>query len=399
MTDYIAHAEKQAAAYAAKRKKQATDAIAEANKVYDARQQAAREETAAAVREAEQNALDVLDTEAVTKQLQWQQVREAMANWGLTGSGSEQARLRGVSSSAHRREQTAHLTRDEATAALSAALKRTEQEIADARRNTVLTEKAAATEDALTQRNKLLGDAYDAAAKEEAARIKAEQAAAEAAQKLAWEREKADKAAKEKAEAARKKEEEAAAKAAQKAKEAAEKAAQKKKEDAAKAAQKAKEAAEKAAQKKKDDAAKAAAAKAKEEKEKAKQQATDAKAAAKAAESNRKKALEELLDDNLIQGDIYAEALVSGWSPSRAIQAQEERNTYDKIIEDAQGVYQTKGFNTAMAFVAKYDLPDAQLDRLCTVLKVTRPRVDKALAEYQRFVERSPLAQRLDSLF
>ncbi len=174
MTDYVTKAAAEAEEYDKQRKQQAAEAIAQTNAAAAAEAQAALDETGAAIRDERRAALDTLDTAAVQKQLTLRQVRERMANLGLTASGTEAAGLQAAAVTETRQRQAAQRSRDEAVAALTEALRRTEATIESERAASELKETQDAEQDSASNRTKLMNAAYAAEAKEEAARVKAE---------------------------------------------------------------------------------------------------------------------------------------------------------------------------------------------------------------------------------
>lgn len=174
MTDYVTKAAEEAEEYEKQRKQQAAEVIAQTNAAATTAAQAAQDKTGAAIRDERRSTLDTLDTAAVQKQLTLRQVRESMANLGLTASGTEAAWLKAAAVTEKRQQQTAERTRDEAITALTEALSRTEAEIESERAAAELKEMQDAEQDSASNRTKLMDAAYDAEAKEEAARVKAE---------------------------------------------------------------------------------------------------------------------------------------------------------------------------------------------------------------------------------
>lgn len=185
MSKYEASALAQADAYEKERKKQADAVIAQITADADAKTQAAVDETGAAIRTEQRSLLDTVDAAAVERQVTLGQAKEALARLGLTGSGRENAARHAAAVTETRRTEHARRTRDDAVAALTEALSRREQEIAQARDAAVLEETLDAEQDALTERNKLLEAAYKAEATETAAKLKVSQAARETAARAA----------------------------------------------------------------------------------------------------------------------------------------------------------------------------------------------------------------------
>ncbi len=190
MTEYEKEAIKTADEYYALRKKQAQEAVDQSNAAYAAQLEEVQTEAGDAIRREDQAVLDALDTAAVEEAVTRQQVREAMANWGLSASGTEQAHLQAARSAAVRQGERAVRERDSAVKALTEALQRTEQEIETARVAAESREIRDAEQDIWEQEDKLLMAAWDAEAKEEAARIKAEQKEASDKRKAELEAEK-----------------------------------------------------------------------------------------------------------------------------------------------------------------------------------------------------------------
>ena len=146
---------------------------------------------------AEQSRLAAVDTAAVKAALTRKTVRDTLARQGLTGSGTETARLRGADYAETLARRRADETRDEAAAAATA--KRVK---ADAAIDRALAEDtAAATQKADSEiekrREMLVKAAYAAESKEEAARIKAEASKEKLELKLSDEQKLQEKARKE----------------------------------------------------------------------------------------------------------------------------------------------------------------------------------------------------------
>ncbi len=396
MSNYVKDAKTEADSYAKRRKQQALEVIENINAEAAAEKQAAQADTAAKVGAEQRTALDAWDTAAVQKQVEMQAIREAMAGWGLTASGAERASLGGAAAAAARRSSAVRRSRDDAVAALTAALRRTEQDIEGQRLADVTAEKQAADADADANRTKLLDAAYDAEAKEEAARIKAEEDArrdeiARQEQILKWKRDDAAKitaAVEKEAEEKRKAEEKRQAEA-QKAKEKAEAEAKKKQEKAEAEAKKKQEKAEAEAKKQ----AEKEAAKKQQAQEKA---VEEQKKADKQQEANRRSALRALNDDKTINGTVYSLALTNGWSPEKAIAYQNQLLEWNKVLKKAKTVAKTKGKDVAIAYAAKYDLSEEYQRRLASVLGMDYPTVKQWIIGYQNMKHGSDKVKELD---
>lgn len=178
MSKYQQSALAEADAYEKERKQQAAEKIAQINAEAETKAQTALDEAGAAIQEQRQAVLDTVDTAAIERQVALGQATEAVARLGLTGSGLDAAHQRAAAVTETRRVQTARRTRDEAITALTEALTRREQEIAQERDAAVLAETQDAEQDALKQRNDLMEAAYKAEATENAAKTSAAQSAA-----------------------------------------------------------------------------------------------------------------------------------------------------------------------------------------------------------------------------
>ena len=348
MSEYMKTATAEADAYAKKRKQQALTVIEQTNAAAKAETAEADRETAADVREAQRRALDALDAAAVERQVEMQNIRRAMAGWGLTDSGTERGKLAGAIRLAARRSATARQTRDEAVTALKAALADKTAAIEKQRVEAVTAEKQKADRDAADTRERLVKAAMDAEAKETAAREKAEaeerRAAIEEQQQiLKWKRDDAAKI-------------EAALEKERKEQEKQDKEASKKAEAA-------------------DD---------------------EALKASKQTEANRRKALAALFDDEKINGEVYAEALTKGWSVDRTIREQSNHIKYNKAIQQAKVVYDKDGFAAMMGYVAPFDLPETFQRRLAQSLNLSYDKVRDWLIGYRNFRDASDKVKEMD---
>lgn len=351
MSDYMKTAKAEADAYAKKRKQQALTVIEQTNAAAKAETEAAQAETAGDVRNAQRTALDALDAAAVERQVEMQNIRRAMAGWGLTESGTERGKLQGATRAASRRSATARQTRDEAVAALKTALADKTAAIEKKRVEAVTDEKHKADGDAAATREKLVKAAMTAEAKETAAREKAETEERRAEiekqeQVMKWKREDAEKI-------------EAAMEKERKEQEKKDKESNKKTED--------------------DDA--------------------EALKASKQAEANRRKALGALLDDDAIVGEVYAQALTEGWSVERAIREQSNYIKYNKAIKQAKVLYDKSGFEAMMGYVAPFDLPDTFQRRLAQSLDIPYAKVHDWMVGYRNFRDSSGKVKEMDDLW
>lgn len=181
MSQHITTAKQEAADYAAKREKQAREAIERANA--DAAEQTAeiQEQTAAALRAEESERALALNTAAIQSEIERQQVRETVARLGLTGSGLERARTDAANESARRASSAANVGRDTAVAALKAALEKREQAIEKERAQTESTEQQKADDDIAADYKKRIEAAEKLVEKEK----KEQEAAAKKAQEKA----------------------------------------------------------------------------------------------------------------------------------------------------------------------------------------------------------------------
>lgn len=362
MSNYVKQAKTEADAYAKRRKQEALERIEQTNAAAEAEKQEATATTNAAVREKQRTALDTLDAAAVERRVERENIRQAMAGWGLTDSGVERAKLRGADSVASRRGATARRTRDEAVAALKTALANKTAAIESERLTAVTAEKQQADKDADDNRAKLMKAAYDAEAKETAAREKAE-AQKEAARQKAEAQERTDAINYQK------------------------QVLEWKREDAEKI--------EKQLEKERKEQEKAEAEANKESSK------TDkaAEEAAKREETKRIRALSALRSDGKISGEVFAEALMRKWSVEEALSQQHNYNKYNRAIAKAVAWNESQDFDTVMAGVAPYDLPPDFQKRLAEALGVEYKRVREWLEGYQNFKQTSDKAKEMDALW
>lgn len=202
MTEYEKLALQEADKYKKEVEKELQKAVEQSNAAYAAELEEVRTEADDAIRREEETVLDTLDAAAVEEEITRQQVREAMANWGLSASGTEQAHLQSAHAVATRQGESAARRRDNAVKALTEALSRTEQEIETARANTESQMIRAAEDDVWEQENKLLAAAWKAEDAEEAKAQKEAEKAKKEAEKAEKEAEKAAEKQKRKAEQA-----------------------------------------------------------------------------------------------------------------------------------------------------------------------------------------------------
>ena len=165
MSKYITQAAAEADAYEKQRKQQAAANVEQINAAYEQERQAAVDVTADAIRDEQRTALSQQDMAAVQKQITLKQVRERVANQGLTASGYEHAGEQAAAVTAQRRTQAAENTRDEAVRKLTEALAREEAALESKRAAAVLKEENAAEKDSADNRAALMKAAYAADAK------------------------------------------------------------------------------------------------------------------------------------------------------------------------------------------------------------------------------------------
>ncbi|MBR2406440.1 MAG: hypothetical protein IKB04_09230 [Clostridia bacterium] len=165
MSKYITQAAAEADAYEKQRKQQAAANVEQINAAYEQERQAAVDVTADAIRDEQRTALSQQDMAAVQKQITMKQVRERVANQGLTASGYEHAGEQAAAVTAQRRTQAAENTRDEAVRKLTEALAREEAALESKRAAAVLKEENAAEKDSADNRAALMKAAYAADAK------------------------------------------------------------------------------------------------------------------------------------------------------------------------------------------------------------------------------------------
>lgn len=181
MSNYETSARTQAAEYAKTRKKQTEAELTRLNAETDSRLQAVTDETTAAVQEQQRTLLDTLDNAEVERRIARNQARETVARLGLTGSGLGKASVTAAETAARRRTQTAQTTHQSAVAALTEEQESRRQELEQERAAAIALAQQEEAEDVERQTNTLLEAAYQAQAKETAAKEKATQAAATAA--------------------------------------------------------------------------------------------------------------------------------------------------------------------------------------------------------------------------
>lgn len=173
MSDYIAHAEAEAAAYEKKRKKQLEDERKRLQAEAEAAHTAERDTAHAALKQATQTRRAAVDTAAVKAALTKKQVRETLARQGLTGSGTEAARLKGADYAESKAAVAASRAYDSTAHTATAKRLQEDADIDRALAEDVASETAKAETEIGKKRESLTKAAYSAASREEAARIKA----------------------------------------------------------------------------------------------------------------------------------------------------------------------------------------------------------------------------------
>lgn len=182
MSQHMTTAKKEAADYAAKREREAREAIERANA--EAAEQTAeiQEQTAAALRAEDRERALALNTAAIQNEIERQQVRETVARLGLTGSGLERARTAAANESARRASSAANAGRDTAVAALKAALAKREKAIEKERAQTEASEQQKAADDIAADYQKRITAAEKQIEKEQKEQESAEKKAQEKAE-------------------------------------------------------------------------------------------------------------------------------------------------------------------------------------------------------------------------
>lgn len=169
MSDHIKHAEAETEAYKKKRKEELTAELSRLEAAATAQRDEQRDTAHTALKAAESTRLAAVDTAAVRAALTKKQVRDTLARQGLTGSGTEKARLAGAARAETIARKKADDTRDEAAATITAKRVNAEAAIERKRAEDVAKATASAQADIERQRESLTKAAYAAEAKEEAA--------------------------------------------------------------------------------------------------------------------------------------------------------------------------------------------------------------------------------------
>ena len=197
MSEYVKHAESEAAAYKKKRQKALEEQLARLGSDAAAEHDEQRDAAHATLKAAEKERLSAVDTAAVKAALTRKTVRDTLARQGLPGSGTEAARLRSADYAETLARRRAEMTRDEK--AETATAKRVTADAAIDRELAKDTESAVQKADSEIEKRRemLVKAAYAAEAKEEAARVKAEADKEKLAMKLSDDQKLKEKARKE----------------------------------------------------------------------------------------------------------------------------------------------------------------------------------------------------------